>query len=210
MLFVVLLLSLLAIARASVSPIQRLRPSVLAGATSASKTSVESRSKWSVAAEEIAPAAGLLGRLPALPIVVAAGTLGSFLQTFAVMLPVGMVINSKVLIKEGLKPWAIKGSTLGIDWGKVSALFVGGEKLLFELRGKEDRWNQILGSGLASALLRVNDGPVAMLQGGMMGSAFIMVIDMMSVNTDANANVESAAANRLNARAAKSVAKTTR
>ena len=170
----------LAVAMVQSSAVPRFRSVVIAGSktASSSRTSADV-SKWAVAAEEIRPAAGLLGRLSSLPVVVAVGTLGSFLQTFAVMLPVGMVLNGKVLIKEGFKPWVVKGSALGLDWGKVSALFVGGEKLTLELRGKEDRWNQILGSGLASALLRVNDGPAAMLQGAMLGCAFIMVIDML-------------------------------
>ena len=50
-----------------------------------------------------------------------------------------------------------------------------------------------LGSGLASALLRVNDGPAAMLQGAMLGCAFIMVIDMLQpdVGDGASSNVQS-------------------
>ena len=124
--------------------VNRFRPCVIAAArtASSSRTSVDVN-KWAIAAEEIKPAPRILSRLPSLPIVVVTSTLGSFLQTLAVMLPVGMVLNGKVLIKEGFKPWVVKSSTLGLDWGKVSALFVGGEKFILELRGKEDRWNQI-------------------------------------------------------------------
>ena len=178
MLVVALLLLQTALVASTAVP--RLRTSVIAASKSSSRTMASADvNKWAVAAEEINPAPGVLGRLPSLPVIVAAGTLLSFLQTFAVMLPVGMVINGKVLVKEGFKPWMVKGSALGLDWGKVSALFVGGEKFVLELRGKEDRWNQILGSGLASALLRVDDGPAAMLQGAMLGCAFIMVIDLL-------------------------------
>jgi hypothetical protein len=147
--------------------------------SSSALTSVNGKSKWQVALEEIAPAPGLLGRFPTVPAAVVVGGLSSFLQTGAVMLPIGMVMNGKVLTKEGVKAWLIKGSALSLDWGKVSALFVGGEKLLTSFRGKEDKWNTILGSGLASGLLRIKEGPAAMAQGAMLGAGFVMAIDLM-------------------------------
>jgi hypothetical protein len=165
--------------------------------------SVNGKSKWQVALEEIAPAPGLLGRFPTVPAAVVVGGLSSFLQTGAVMLPIGMVMNGKVLAKEGVKAWLIKGSALSLDWGKVSALFVGGEKLLTSFRGKEDKWNTILGSGLASGLLRIKEGPAAMAQGAMLGAGFVMAIDLMQPEASTNSAADAHFAQRSAARRAK-------
>ena len=180
-----LIATLVCHASCSVIP-ARLRPMTV----SASANLEESDSnKWSIAVGEMMPAPGLFGRLPLVPIPTAMAGIEGFLQTGAIMLPIGMIMNGKVLFKEGLKPWFVKGSKLSLDWGKVSGLFAGGDKFFLALRGKEDEWNTILGSGLASGLLRVNEGPAAMFQGALLGAGFVMAFSMLqseSQETDAH------------------------
>lgn len=167
----------------------RLRPTISASAKTETAAEGGGKNKWSVAVEEMVPAPGLFKRLPLVPVASVMAGLEGFLQTGMIMLPIGMIMNGKVLFKEGLKPWCVKGSKLSLDWGKVSALFAGGDKFFVALRGKEDEWNTILGSGLASGLLRVNEGPAAMLQGAMLGAGFVMAFSMLQTTpqeTDAH------------------------
>jgi hypothetical protein len=60
-------------------------------------------------------------------------------------------------LKEGLK--------VGVEWSRISALFQGSEVLISKLRDKQDRWNSYIGSGILSAALRYQEGPIATLQG---------------------------------------------
>ena len=160
--------------------VPRLPPVLITASSTKGSVSTDSaRSKWSVALEEIMPAPGLFGRLYLVPPLSMMAGVEGFLQTASIMLPIGMIMNGKVLFKEGLKPWFVKGSKLCLDWGKVSGLFAGGDRLFVALRGKEDEWNTILGSGLASGLLRVNEGPAAMLQGALLGAGFIMAFSLL-------------------------------
>jgi hypothetical protein len=90
-----------------------------------------------------------------------------------------------VLIKDRkLKSWVVSGSQMGIEWGKISACFAAGDVLSSIIRGKEDRWNTVIGSGLASAALRINEGPVAIAQGFGMGCLFVYAIDQFMPQTN--------------------------
>jgi hypothetical protein len=66
------------------------------------------------------------------------------------------------------------------SWGELSAAFSGCHALTRCVRGgKEDRWNSIVGSGLAGAYLNKGAGVQGMLQGGMTYASFTYVIDFV-------------------------------
>jgi len=119
----------------------------------------------------------ILRRLPHTPLEVAKSGGVSFMQTAAVMVPVGMLINIKALFKTGVKTWFKKGSSMGLDWAVISAVFQGGETFFATLRGKDDRWNVYFGSGLASAFMGTKDGPAGVMQGFFTGFAFMYAVD---------------------------------
>ena len=119
----------------------------------------------------------MLQRLPYAPFEVAKSGGMSFVQTAAVMVPVGMLVNIKALFKTGAKTWFKRGSTMGLDWAVISAVFQGGETFFATLRGKEDRWNVYFGSGLASAVMGAKDGPAGVMQGFFTGFAFMYAVD---------------------------------
>jgi hypothetical protein len=75
------------------------------------------------------------------------------------------------------KTWLTLSGKLGVEWATISGLFAGGESLFKTLRGKEDRWNVYLGSGLASAVMRAKEGPIGSIQGFFAGFAFVYAID---------------------------------
>lgn len=56
----------------------------------------------------------------------------------------------------------------------------GGEVLCRSLRDVDDDFNTYIGSGLAAALLRYEDGPLGMLQGFAIGYGFMFAIERVS------------------------------
>ena len=126
-----------------------------------------------------AEAGKMLRRAPALPVALLKSGGVSFLQTAGVMIPLGLVINVKLLFKVGAKAWLKQGSKLGMDWASISGLFAGGETFFATLRGSEDRWNVYLGSGLASAVMGgAKEGwPMGAVQGFAAGFFFMLAVD---------------------------------
>ena len=64
-----------------------------------------------------------------------------------------------------MKYWLKEGCTVGVEWARISALFSGSEEFCLKIRNKKDRWNSYIGSGMVSAVLRVNEGPIGVVQG---------------------------------------------
>lgn len=119
----------------------------------------------------------MLQRVQRLPLAVLKITATSFFSTAQVMVPIGCVLQIRTLFREGPKKWIVSGSKMGLDWGVISGTFAGGEVLFAVLRGKQDRWNTYLGSGLASAAMGAKDGPLGMAQGFVAGFCFVYAID---------------------------------
>lgn len=53
---------------------------------------------------------------------------------------------------------------------------------VIQYRAKVDRWNSYVGSGLVSALLRMDEGPIGVAQGFVVGVGFFYLIDQMMPN----------------------------
>jgi hypothetical protein len=64
-----------------------------------------------------------------------------------------------------LKLWASEGVKVGTEWSRISALFSAAEEFCSGVRAKKDKWNAYIGSGIVSAVLRINEGPVGVVQG---------------------------------------------
>ena len=54
---------------------------------------------------------------------------------------------------------------VGSEWSRISALFSAAEEFCGSVRDKRDKWNTYIGSGIVSAVLRINEGPVGVAQG---------------------------------------------
>lgn len=122
-----------------------------------------------------------------IPIALFAGigsALSAFLSSFLVITPVGLLVNIKQIRTPSL--WWQSAYKMGYNWSQISAIFSGGEILVENLRAKSDSTNRYIGSGLGSAMLAANDGPMAMLNGFAVGYAFLYMIDKF---TDSNADV---------------------
>jgi hypothetical protein len=127
------------------------------------------------------------GAVPRLPSAVAGGVKAGcqgFVSTLAIIMPVGMLWHIKTIRTP--KAWMGKGFTMGRDWGRTSAFFLGGEIFTEKLRGKKDRWNSYVGSGLGSAALRLDEGPVGMFNGFIFGAGFLYVFDKFGAGAGAS------------------------
>ena len=109
------------------------------------------------------------------------------------------------MLKQGLKVWIQNGSKLGIEWGTLSAIFSGSESFCANIRQKHDRWNSYIGSGMASACMRLNEGPKGIFMNFCVGFAFMYVIDML-VPSDVPTSVEQTAAHEVGSKIPKRVA----
>jgi hypothetical protein len=130
------------------------------------------------------------GAVPRLPSAVAGGVKAGcqgFVSTLAIIMPVGMLWHIKTIRTP--KAWMGKGFAMGRDWGRTSAFFLGGEIFTEKLRGKKDRWNSYVGSGLGSAALRLDEGPVGMFNGFIFGAGFLYVFDKFGAGAGAGAGM---------------------
>lgn len=74
------------------------------------------------------------------------------------------------------------GKKMAMEWALISALFSGGEELTKGLRGRSDKWNRMIGTAGASAIMRIPEGPLPMAQGALMGFAFVYFFDTFATN----------------------------
>mmetsp|Transcript_31600 Transcript_31600/g.34545 ORF Transcript_31600/g.34545 Transcript_31600/m.34545 type:complete len:266 (+) Transcript_31600:242-1039(+) len=108
----------------------------------------------------------------------------SFFNSLLAIIPIGLIYNIKQI--RTVKLWLKNGVMTGLEWGKVTAIYAGGETFCKAIRGVDDRQNAYLGSGLASAVLRIQDGPIGMLQGFAIGYVFLIAVDSVLKHTDAS------------------------
>lgn len=96
----------------------------------------------------------------------------------------------------GLRAMNSKAIGSGKKWAELNAAFSGFHAVVRVTRnGKEDRWNGIVGSGLAGAYLARNEGPQNMLRNGVSFASFSYLIDMFMLGgrgaTSSDEDVES-------------------
>lgn len=103
----------------------------------------------------------------------------SFVTSCGVLIPVGLVMN--INKPKPIDAWLLRGVSSGMEWAKISAFYTGGETFFLNVRGKDDRMNAYLGSAVASALLRIEEGPLGMIQGFVVGYGFMYAIDQLVV-----------------------------
>jgi hypothetical protein len=82
--------------------------------------------------------------------------ISTFLSSCLILIPIGLIMNCNKL--RPLDAWLFRGVTVGMEWAKISSYYNIGEIFFLNLRNIDDRKNNYLGSGLASALLRINEG----------------------------------------------------
>ena len=114
----------------------------------------------------------------------------AFVSTAVIMIPIGLVLKI-ALLKTGWKTWITDGSQMGCEWARTSALYVCGESFALKLRGLDDKWNTVFGSGFCGGILRADEGPLGMLQGFAIGAVFMLIINEVQLpgtNQVSNAN----------------------
>jgi len=102
---------------------------------------------------------------------VARATGKSFVQSCGLTIPLALVYRVKEL--PDVKRWIISGVKDGLDLARMSAACAGGEVISKHIRGKDDRANMWVGSGLSGAFLRLKKGPFEMAKG--FGQMFALV-----------------------------------
>lgn len=126
--------------------------------------------------------------------------MSSFTSSLGVLFPVAVIMS----IRPAYPNWKsilTTGFFTGLQWSAFSGVFVGGETMAEKLRGRKDRLNSCVGSGLSGALAQyhvrtalphppintacahtcllccVQQGALGMSQGFVSGVAFYYVID---------------------------------
>jgi hypothetical protein len=69
---------------------------------------------------------GLVGVIKRLPVAIQEtfeSSLKAFLSTAVILLPIGLIWNIAKWRTLGFKPWIVEGSKLGIEWGRISAVY---------------------------------------------------------------------------------------
>lgn len=103
-------------------------------------------------------------------------SLGSFVNTSALMIPIGLIINI-MEIRSGPSAWLRKGAMMGVEWASISAIFAGSEEFLLKARNIDDRFNSYLSSGIVSSVLRYKEGMLEMGKGFMIGFSILYFMD---------------------------------
>ena len=116
-------------------------------------------------------------RLPSAVTKATRAGISGFCSTAALMIPFALLFNINKVSQP--RVWWDKSFRMGVDWGRTSACFVAGEMLAKTLRGKEDRWNNYIGSGIGSAATRYAQGPKAMASGFALGFTFMYAFDII-------------------------------
>ena len=49
------------------------------------------------------------------------------------------------------------------------------------MRKKDDQWNRSIGSGIASAALRIKEGPIQIFQGFLFGFGFVYLLGLSNI-----------------------------
>lgn len=183
--------------RGSLSPSNHDNSNVVQSVSSSTqqlqKSPTSSSSQPSV--EELKAQLGPLGLLVATTVEVGITTAGSFLSGGLVGYLWGGVTSIPTFLKAPASPqrnkflefqqkfssWNGAACTQGKSWGKLSAAFSGFHVLTKCVRGgKEDRWNSIVGSGMAGAYLHQGGGGwQGRLQSAVTYSSFTYVIDFV-------------------------------
>lgn len=70
------------------------------------------------------------------------------------MIPFTLLLNLNHA-KEGYREVFRRGLQMTIDWAQISAIFSGAEIFCGSVRGKDDRWNAYVGSGIGTASLGI-------------------------------------------------------
>jgi import inner membrane translocase subunit TIM22 len=113
-------------------------------------------------------------------------TAGSYLSAgiLGYMIGLGMGTVQKGAFANGIpaafKIMNAKGKEQGAKWGFISACFAGFGSAARAVRGKEDRWNAILGSCGAGALMCEQKTPQAMLTGCVTYGFFSYMLDTLT------------------------------
>ncbi len=91
---------------------------------------------------------------------------------------IGMVVGSVGGASQGFKAAMRNGVSTGNSWGIMSAAFCGLEVLSREVRGKHDKWNNMMGACGAGAVGGCGKGIPAMASGCVNFALMSYVLDM--------------------------------
>jgi len=144
--------------------------------------------------EEIRASLGPIGRTIAAAVEVGVITAGSYISGGVLGYTIGGVFATPTLfrpsttnamvttsaskeLRSRMGLWHSKASKQAGSWANLSAAFSGFHALCRVVRGKEDKWNSIIGSAATGAYLSRKAGPRAMAQGGATYAAVTYLLD---------------------------------
>eukprot|EP00904_Undaria_pinnatifida_P012208 jgi/Undpi1/8117/HiC_scaffold_24.g10589.m1 len=79
-----------------------------------------------------------------------------------------------------LKSVQMKSGQMGADWGKLTAAFSGFTSASTVIRGRNDKWDQVVGACGAGAFLNRAKGPSGMAQGAATYGLFSLIFAVQS------------------------------
>lgn len=104
----------------------------------------------------------------------------AFLQSAIAMIPLAMMWDIKKIRQP--KVWVASALKTGVEWAKYSGLYMGGDEFFAKMRNRDDRYNSYFGSALTSAVLRIEEGPLSMIQGFVVGYGFMFALDQVMLS----------------------------
>ena len=105
--------------------------------------------------------------------------IGSTLSGYVGPWMIGMIIGSVTGAKGGFKAAMRNGVNTGNSWGIISATFCGLEVLSREIRGKHDKWNNMVGACGAGACGAAGKGIPAMVSGCVNFAGMSYLLDLL-------------------------------
>lgn len=76
--------------------------------------------------------------------------------------------------------WVKAGAKTGLTWSKIGAFFTAAEIFSLKIRNVDDRINEFIGSGVTSAILRIEEGPLGVIQGFIVGYGFMYAFEELN------------------------------
>jgi hypothetical protein len=160
------------------SQVIRARPTIVRA-----RSDLKDESNTNVVVLDLNDVVAGVGRMPMSVITGAKAACKGFFSTFCLIVPVGLIWHiTKVRTP---KVWWNTAYSMGRDWGRTSAFFIGGDAFAETLRGKKDKFNSYIGSGLGSMVMRMDEGPWGMAQGFVVGFCFLYAFDLLGARSGA-------------------------
>mmetsp|Transcript_19759 Transcript_19759/g.27850 ORF Transcript_19759/g.27850 Transcript_19759/m.27850 type:complete len:201 (+) Transcript_19759:44-646(+) len=126
---------------------------------------------------------------------ITSNALGSFVSgaVLGYVIGLGMGVVKKdasTATNNIIKRMNTSGKVTALNWGSLTACFSTFDCASKVIRGRNDRWNQIIGSSCTGAFLSRSKGVSAMANGFASYGAFAYILDKLVINADNKSPLE--------------------